>query len=165
MVQRLLNDVYVVDTERNRALYNAVYGGKSPEERLIIEQMTAAWTETRQLDLFYDEESRKVNVKIRKEVRGFKLACAGYAERTLKHWESLTGLLATDVPGVATAMDAKGRELARIGWIAPRRACLADWRMLKRLFDARGPILEEIEIEWQKKQEEKEKNRERRWRR
>jgi len=37
--------------------------------------------------------------------------------------------------------------------------------MLKRLFDARGPILEEIEIEWQKKQEEKEKNRERRWRR
>ena len=165
MVQRLLNDVYVVDTEGNRARYNAVYGGKSPEERLIIEQMTAAWTETRQLDLLYAEEATKVNVKIRKEVRGFKLMCASYAEHALKHWEILTRLLGTDIPGVAAAMDAKGRELARIGWIAPRRACLADWRMLKRLFDARRPILEEIEIEWQKKQEEKEKNRERRWRR
>ena len=51
MVQRLLNDVYVVDTEGNRARYNAVYGGKSPEERLVIEQMTAAWTEARQLAL------------------------------------------------------------------------------------------------------------------
>ena len=37
--------------------------------------------------------------------------------------------------------------------------------VLKRLFDARGPTLEDIEIEWQKKEEEKEKNRERRWRR
>ena len=162
MAQKMTNDVYEVDTEGNRARYNAVYGGKSPEERLILEQMTAAWTEARQLALLYAEEAPKVNAKITKEVRGFKLMCASYAEHALKHWEILTRLLGTDIPGVAAAMDAKGRELARIGWIAPRRACLADWRMLKRLFDARGPILEEIEIEWQKKQEEKERNREKR---
>ena len=126
-----------IDWERVAEQYHAVYDGKTAEERLIIRQMTDAWCETRLLNDLYAARLRKYGATDGVVPRAVALECAAYAEHALEHWKILAELLATTMEGVAEAMEREAKRLRKIGWIAPVRACILDYRELCKLVKAR----------------------------
>ena len=133
-MKELLKDI---DLDRMAKQYHAVYDGKTPEERLIIRQMTDAWCETRLLNDLYDTRLRKYGAEGGVVPRAVTLECAAYAEHALEHWKILAELLSTTMEGVAEAMEREAKRLREIGWIAPVRACILDYRALVKLVKAR----------------------------
>ena len=123
----LMNDI---NWERVAEQYHAVYDGKSAAERVILRQMTDAWAETRLLGCIYAARCRQYGVQDGVLPRTAALECAAYAGHALEHWRILAGLLATSIEGVAEAMEREATRLRQIGWVAPTRACILDYRVL-----------------------------------
>ena len=133
----MIDLVNEVNWERVAEQYHAVYDGKTAEERLIIRQMTDAWQETLHLQNLRNALLRKIGTDENTTMRSVALECAAYAEHALEHWKILAGLLATTMEGVAEAMEREAKRLRKIGWIAPVRACILDYRELCKLVKAR----------------------------
>ncbi len=133
-MQELLKDI---DLDRMAKQYHAVYDGKTPEERLIIRQMTDAWCETLHLQNLRNTLLRKIGTDENITMRSVALECASYAEHALEHWKILAVLLTTTMEGVAEAMEREGARLRKIGWIAPQRPCWKDYCSLVDLVKAR----------------------------
>ena len=129
-MQRLIDEKKFPNNPEMAARYNAAYAGLTPGEALILRQMTDAWVKTRLLLNLQDEFMNKVDETDPTAERKIDLELAAYAEGVLAHWYILGGLLCTTPEGVAAAMDATAQKMRRVGWIAPTRDCLLDYRTL-----------------------------------
>ena len=129
-MQKLIDEKKFPNNPEMAARYNAAYAGLTPGEALILRQMTDAWVKTRLLLNLQDEFMNKVDETDPTAERKIDLELAAYAEGVLAHWYILGGLLCTTPEGVAAAMDATAQKMRRVGWIAPTRDCLLDYRTL-----------------------------------
>ena len=129
-MQRLIDEKKFPNNPEMAARYNAAYAGLTPGEALILRQMTDAWVKTRQLMLLREELVKTLDTSDAGAERKLDLELAAYAEGVLAHWYILGGLLCTTPEGVAAAMDATAQKMRRVGWIAPTRDCLLDYRTL-----------------------------------
>ena len=132
-MRKLVENPNRVDWKEIEVRYNAAYEGRTDVERLILRQMTDAWVKTRHIESLRLELLRKSEVTDIGSERKFNLELAAYAESALAHWRILSEMLATGPEGVAAAMDAEAEKMRRVGWIAPSRACLLDYRTLVAL--------------------------------
>ena len=132
-MRKLVENPNRVDWKEIEVRYNAAYEGRTDVERLILRQMTDAWVKTRHIESLRLELLRKSEVTDIGSERKFNLELAAYAESALAHWRILGEMLATGPEGVAAAMDAEAEKMRRVGWIAPSRACLLDYRTLVAL--------------------------------
>ena len=132
-MRKLVENPNRVDWKEIEVRYNAAYEGRTDVERLILRQMTDAWVKTRHIESLRLELLRKSEVTDIGSERKFNLELAAYAESALAHWRILGEMLATSPEGVAAAMDAEAEKMRRVGWIAPTRACLLDYRTLVAL--------------------------------
>ena len=132
-MRKLVENPNRVDWKEIEVRYNAAYEGRTDVERMILRQMTDAWVKTRHIESLRLELLRKSEVTDIGSERKFNLELAAYAESALAHWRILGEMLATGPEGVAAAMDAEAEKMRRVGWIAPSRACLLDYRTLVAL--------------------------------
>ena len=132
-MQKLIDEKKYPNDPKMETRYNAAYEGRTDVERLILRQMTDAWVKTRHIESLRLELLRKSEVTDIGSERKFNLELAAYAESALAHWRILGEMLATGPEGVAAAMDAEAEKMRRVGWIAPSRACLLDYRTLVAL--------------------------------
>ena len=129
-MRKLVENPNRVDWKEIEVRYNAAYEGRTDVERMILRQMTDAWVKTRHIESLRLELLRKSEVTDVGSERKFNLELAAYAESALAHWRILGEMLATGPEGVAAAMDAEAEKMRRVGWIAPTRESLLDYRTL-----------------------------------
>ncbi len=133
-MKRLIDENAFPPDPEMTARFNAVYGGRSPQEVNLIDQMTWAWSRTRGLMYRREDLLKTTDMTDPKAVRSMDLELAALADGALTNWRNIGEMLGTSRPeDIAAAMDAKGEELRRIGWIAPTRPCIRDYRALKAL--------------------------------
>ena len=132
-MQKLIDEKKYPNDPKMETRYNAAYEGRTDAERLILRQMTDAWVKTRHIESLRLELGRTCDESDPTAGRKIDLELAAYAESVLAHWRILGEMLATSPEGVAAAMDAEAEKMRRVGWIAPSRACLLDYRTLVAL--------------------------------
>ncbi len=132
-MQQLIDDKKFPNNPEMEARYNAAYEGRSPAECLILRQMTDAWVKTRGVMLMRQDLVKTLDTTDPNAERKLDLELASYAESALAHWYILGDMLCTTAEGVAAAMDAEAEKMRRVGWIAPTRAALLDYRTLTAL--------------------------------
>ena len=132
-MRKLIENPNRIDWAEIAARYNAAYEGRTEAERMILRQMTDAWVKTRRVQSVRLERLRECSADDPAAERKLNLELAAYAESALAHWQILAELLETDSAGVAAAMDREAEKMRRIGWIAPLRASILDYRTLVAL--------------------------------